>query len=116
MPDEKLKDFAKRLEQTRQVYKGGNTSTKEEGSALGLATRAVTELVVGILVSMGLGWMIDKYLGTRPWFMLLLLPVGLAAGILNVMRIGNSKQAADLLDDKTAGQQKPVPIDEDDED
>ena len=116
MADEKLKDFARRLEQTRRAYKGGSTSNTEEGSALGLATRAITELVVGILVAMGLGWLLDRYLGTRPWFMLLFLPLGLAAGILNVMRIGTSKQAADILDDKSGAAPKAPQIDDDDED
>lgn len=115
MADEKLKDFARRLEQTRQVYKGASNSRTEEGSALGLATRAITELVVGIVVAMGLGWLIDRYLGTRPWFMLGLLPVGLAAGVLNVMRIGNSKQAADLMGDKPGQPPAPSVTDEDED-
>lgn len=115
MAEEELKDFARRLEQSRQAQRGGNTSRNEEGSALGLATRAVTELVVGLLVAMGLGWLLDRYLGTQPWFMLLFLPLGLTAGILNVMRIGKSKQAEELLGGNETHKPAP-PVNDDDED
>lgn len=115
MAEEKLEDFARRLEQTRQAQRGGERPKNEEGSALGLATRAVTELVVGLLVAMGLGWMLDRYLDTQPLFMLLLLPLGLAAGILNVMRIGRSKEAEALLGGNAAHPPVP-PVKDDDED
>lgn len=115
MADEKLKDFAKRLERTRQVYKGAGDSRTEEASALGLATRAVTELVVGIGVAMGLGWLVDRYFDTRPLFMLILLPIGLAAGVLNVMRLGNSKQATDLVGGKPGVPPAPSVKDEDED-
>jgi ATP synthase protein I len=113
MAEDRLKDFARRLEQSRQAHRGGDSSRSEEGSALGLATRAVTELIVGLLVAMGLGWLLDRYLGTQPLFMLVFLPLGLAAGILNVMRIGRSKQAEELM-----GGSEPAapPVKDDDED
>jgi ATP synthase protein I len=113
MAEDRLKDFERRLEQSRQAHQGGDTSRSEEGSALGLATRAVTELIIGLLVAMGLGWLLDRYLGTQPLFMLVFLPLGLAAGILNVMRIGRSKQAEELL----GGNQPAAPsVKDDDED
>jgi len=63
---------------------------------------------------MGLGWMADKYLGTAPWIMLALMPVGLAAGVFNVMRLSRSQQAEDILGGK--GPVAPAAKDEDDED
>ena len=59
--------------------------------------RAVTELFVGLAVCMVLGYFADKYLGTAPWIMLALMPFGLAAGVVNVMRLANSKQARNVL-------------------
>jgi ATP synthase protein I len=115
MAEDKLKDFARRLEQSRKAQQGGETSRSEEGSALSLAARAVTELVVGLLVAMGLGWLLDRYLGTQPWFMLLFLPLGLAAGILNVMRLGRSKQAEELLGGNGTQQPAPPATDEDED-
>jgi ATP synthase protein I len=117
MAHEKLKDLERRIEQTRLTQKGGDSSRREEGSALGLATRAITELVVGIAVAMGLGWMLDRWLGTKPWLMLILLPFGFAAGVVNVMRLSQSKQADELMGGGEADSQAPAPpVIDDDED
>jgi ATP synthase protein I len=44
------------------------------------------ELVVAVAAGLGLGWLIDKGLGTKPWAMMVFLFVGIAAGMLNVFR------------------------------
>lgn len=54
--------------------------------------RISIELVVGLCVGLGIGWLIDKSLGTKPWFMLGLMFLGLAAGVLNVHRIAKDIQ------------------------
>jgi ATP synthase protein I len=38
------------------------------------------------VVSVALGWAIDRWLGTRPWVMLAMFFLGVAAGMLNVYR------------------------------
>ncbi|WP_119389920.1 AtpZ/AtpI family protein [Taklimakanibacter lacteus] len=97
--DDRLKDLEKRLDTSLSQRKGVGPDTTE-GSAAGLAMRAVTELMVGLLVCMGLGWMADKYFGTAPWVMLALMPFGIAAGVVNVMRLSKSKQAEEVLGGK----------------
>lgn len=113
-PPDQLEDFERRLDKTLQARRGTAGPDTTEGSAAGLALRAVSELVVGLLVTMGLGWMADKYLGTAPWIMLALMPIGLAAGVFNVMRLSRSQQAEDILGGK--GPTAPAVKDEDDED
>ena len=54
------------------------------GLAVGL--RIGIELVVAVVVATGLGWAIDRWLGTRPWGMIVLFFLGVAAGMLNVYR------------------------------
>lgn len=98
--DDRLKDLEKRLDTSLNQRKGTQGPDTTEGSAAGLAMRAVTELVVGIAVSMGLGWMGDKYFGTAPWLMLAFMPIGIAAGVVNVMRLSKSKQAEEVLGGK----------------
>lgn len=98
-PDQ-LKDFEQRLDKTLSAQKRGAGPDTTEASAAGLAMRAVSELLVGLLVCMGLGWAADKYFGTAPWIMLALMPFGLAAGVMNVMRLSKSKQADDILGGK----------------
>ena len=111
---DRLDEFERRLDKTLEARRGAAGPDSQESSAAGLAMRAVTELLVGLLVTMGLGWMADKYLGTAPWIMLALMPFGLAAGVVNVMRLSTSKQADDILGGK--GPVAPSVKDDDDED
>jgi ATP synthase protein I len=55
-------------------------------SAYARGFRLSTELVAGVLVGAGLGWLIDRWLGTSPWGLIVFLMLGFAAGVLNVMR------------------------------
>ena len=55
-------------------------------SGLGLALRIGTELVAGVAVGLGIGWALDRWLGTGPWLMVVFFFLGSAAGILNVWR------------------------------
>jgi len=48
--------------------------------------RLSSEFVAGIVVGAGLGWLLDRWLGTSPWGLILFLMVGFAAGVLNVLR------------------------------
>lgn len=59
-------------------------STLQQG--LGLGFRIGIELVVAVVVATGIGWAIDRWLGTRPWGMIVLFFMGVAAGMLNVYR------------------------------
>ena len=62
----------------------GDRSVLQQG--MGLGVRIGIELVVAIVVSTGLGWAIDRWFGTRPWGMIVLFFLGVAAGMLNVYR------------------------------
>jgi ATP synthase protein I len=98
-PSDQLEELGRRIDKTLQARRGSTGPDKTEGSAAGLALRAVTELMVGLVVCMVGGYYADRYFGTAPWIMLALMPFGLAAGVVNVMRLSNSKQAKDILGD-----------------
>ena len=55
-------------------------------SPMGIGFRVAVELVSAMLVACAIGWGIDRLLGTRPWFLIAFVPLGGAAGILNVWR------------------------------
>lgn len=48
--------------------------------------RLGTEFIAAILVGAGMGYLLDLWLKTSPWLMLVMLLVGFAAGVLNVVR------------------------------
>jgi ATP synthase protein I len=48
--------------------------------------RATSELVGGVLVGGFIGWQLDRWLGTKPWLLILFFLLGVGAGFWNVMR------------------------------
>ncbi len=63
---------------------GGDRAATASGYARGF--RLSSELVGGVLVGAGLGWLIDRVLGISPWGFIVFLLLGFVAGVLNVMR------------------------------
>ena len=61
---------------------GGSTS-----QALGLALRAGVELVAAFVVALGIGWLADTWLGTKPLFLVVFFFLGAATAFMNVMRV-----------------------------
>jgi ATP synthase protein I len=48
-------------------------------------------LLAGLLIGAGIGWTIDQWLGTIPWFLIIFFLLGGAAGILNLWRVVTGK-------------------------
>ncbi len=90
--DEALSARLQRLnEGLGQRRKSGQSSEDEAdraATASGYANgiRLSSELVAGVAVGGGLGWLIDRWFGISPWGLLIFLMLGFAAGVLNVMR------------------------------
>ncbi len=73
-----------RAERVRRQPVVSDRSVMQQG--LGFGFRIGIELVVAVVVATGLGWAIDRWFGTRPWGMIVLFFLGVAAGMLNVYR------------------------------
>ncbi|MEO5373632.1 MAG: AtpZ/AtpI family protein [Alphaproteobacteria bacterium] len=88
---QRLKDLAARLDIARGDVDGGGEGARGGGpvrpSGLGIAWRVSVELVSAVLVGTWLGWLLDGWLGTRPWLMVVFLLFGGAAGVMNVYRV-----------------------------
>jgi ATP synthase protein I len=89
----RLKSLGQRLDQVGKQPGFGRTSetgpasrTATDHSALARGFRLSSELVAGVLVGAGLGWLIDRWLGSLPWGMFVFALLGFTAGVLNVMR------------------------------
>ena len=63
---------------------GAQRAATASGYAKGF--RLSSELVAGVVVGAGIGWLIDRWLGVSPWGLIVFLLLGFAAGVLNVMR------------------------------
>ena len=61
---------------------------------LALAGRIATELVAGVALGSFVGWMLDRWLGTTPGFMLGLFFLGAVAGMMNVWRLMTGRDMA----------------------
>src|SRR6201996_2562472 len=65
--------------------------------------RLSSELVAGVVVGAGIGWLLDRWLGISPWGLIVFLLLGFAAGVLNVMRTAGLV-ASTGLDETDPGQ------------
>lgn len=93
-------DFDRRLKAARAQYEASHGSGRDRSSdergrwaGIGYAMRVGSELIAALIVGVGIGWLIDDWLGTRPWFMALFLFIGGAAGVMNVYRLVEGKDA-----------------------
>jgi ATP synthase protein I len=81
------------------------------GDSYGQAFKMAIELVAGVIVGGGIGWVLDSTLGTRPWLMIVFFFLGFAAGLLNLVRSAQRLQRA-----PTAGPTTATPVRDDDDD
>ena len=89
-----LKDpFKTRLEIAKKKISERNIDNKKHNpSPIGTAFKLSTELVSAVAVGTIIGFIFDKTLGTKPWFILIFFFVGVVAGITNVIRSAKNMQ------------------------
>ena len=82
-----LKEISTRLEIAKKKFK--TKQIKNNGSnaaSLGKALKISTELVAAVVVGTTLGFILDNWFDTRPWLTISFFFMGVAAGILNVIK------------------------------
>ena len=82
---DRLQDLESKISESRKKRQPVQEN-RGNASMLGLAWRLTIEMLAGIGVGGYLGWWIDGVFGTKPIFMLVLLILGMAAGLLNSVR------------------------------
>ena len=87
MGKERLKDRLKNARKKLKVEKE-NPQTSNIGQAFKLST----ELVAAVLVGTIIGFILDNWFDTKPWFIITFFFIGVIAGILNVIRVANNMQ------------------------
>ncbi len=115
---ENLKKFNKRLRRARQAIEAPERKVAgtSKGTAYNLGLRIAADLVVAVLAGLAIGWGLDKLLGTKPWFLLVFMPLGMAAGILNVIRLAKTDEVRRHMEQMSSSPARPSERIEDEED
>jgi ATP synthase protein I len=92
-PDEaalsaRLRRLGDRLGQQRpgEPSETGRGPPAADASGYARGFRLSSELVGGVLVGAGIGWALDRVLGTSPWGLIVFLLLGFAGGVFSVVR------------------------------
>lgn len=88
-PTPSLEDLDAKLRKVRARHaeEPEQTGRQAIGPGLGFALRIGVELVAALAVGVGIGVLLDYWLDTKPWFMVVFFFLGSAAGFLNVYRV-----------------------------
>jgi ATP synthase protein I len=90
-PDARLESLDERLDRLQQAE--AKRTAKPQPDANYQAGQLVLSQLVGCPLGGGIvGWLMDRWFGTKPWLMLVMLFLGFAVGIWNVIRISNNAQ------------------------
>jgi ATP synthase protein I len=104
LPDEeaalsaRLKNLGDRLNQASHADESSAPRQSTDMSGFARGFRLSSELVAGVAVGALLGWLLDRWLGTSPWGLIVFLLLGFAAGVLNVMRAAGVARTRTLND------------------
>ncbi len=90
------KDFKTRLRiAKKEIMKKRLNDEQDRGLFMGSAFRLGTELVAAVVVGTIIGFILDNWFGTKPWFIIIFFFIGVIAGMLNVIRVANNMQRKD---------------------
>jgi ATP synthase protein I len=65
---------------------GKNDEKIKEWRKIGIAMSASWVVAASILVGAGIGYLLDRLLRTWPWFFIVMLVLGIGAGIYNLVK------------------------------
>ncbi|RPG96347.1 MAG: AtpZ/AtpI family protein [Candidatus Pelagibacter sp. TMED165] len=89
-------DFKTRLEiEKNKLELNKNLKDQERGSFFGNAFKLGTEMVAAVAVGTIIGFILDNWFGTKPWFIIIFFFLGAAAGMLNVVKTAKKMQEKD---------------------
>ena len=93
---EEKEDFKTRLKiAKKQFLKNKTEEINKKGMFMGSAFRLGTELVAAVVVGTIIGFILDNWFDTKPWFIIIFFFIGVLAGMLNVIRTAKNMQNRD---------------------
>ena len=79
----------------KEILKKSLNENEKRGLFMGSAFRLGTELVAAVAVGTIIGFILDNWFDTKPWFIIIFFFMGVIAGILNVIRVAKNMQEKD---------------------
>ena len=79
---EELKNKIDKIESSKD-----KTVTKKKESGAGFGFKISTEIIAALAVGVGIGLIVDNYLNTKPFGLIIFFILGAFAGFLNVYRV-----------------------------
>ena len=83
--ENKLRELKDRIETAKSSNTSNTKKNKESGAGFGF--KISTEIIAALVVGVGIGLIVDKYLGTKPFGLIIFFIFGALAGFLNVYRV-----------------------------
>ena len=83
--DDKIFKLKEKIEDIEQKKLSKSSPKKENGT--GFAFKISTELIAALVVGVGIGLIVDNYLGTKPFGLIIFFILGAFAGFLNIYRV-----------------------------
>lgn len=88
-PDARLESLDERIDKLQREE--AKRTAKRQPDSNYQAGQLVLSQLVGCPLGGGIvGWLLDRWFGTGPWLLLVMLFLGFAVGIWNVIRIANA--------------------------
>jgi ATP synthase protein I len=87
--DERRRRLAEELAKVKaedDAELAAETKAGENRKGFAMAIKLSSEFISAIVVGAMLGYLLDYFVGTSPWGMIVLLLLGFCAGVLNVLR------------------------------
>ena len=83
--DDKLQKLKERIDTAETTNSPPPKQKKQSGAGFGF--KISTEIIAAMVVGVGIGLIVDKYLGTKPFGLIIFFIFGAIAGFLNVYRV-----------------------------
>tara|TARA_Y100001968_G_C19233180_1_gene655508 strand:- start:294 stop:674 length:381 start_codon:yes stop_codon:yes gene_type:complete len=88
---QRLRDIDERITRARDPGKQQASLASKikapPSNTLSLAFRVSVELISALVVGTAIGWLLDYWFDTRPWFLIIFVIMGGGAGVTNVYRM-----------------------------
>jgi ATP synthase protein I len=88
-PDARLESLDERLDRL-QKSEAKRTAKRQPDASYQAGQLVLSNLIGAPAGGFVIGFVLDKWLGTQPWFLLIMLFLGFVGGFVNVMRISKS--------------------------